>query len=265
MPHPLDPAVSDLIRTVAREVVMPHFRALAPSQISEKTPGDYVTIADKQSEERLTAGLAAIYPQARIIGEEAVAADPALLDNLGSGLAWIVDPIDGTGNYAAGRSPFAIMVALLSDGETQAGWVFDPVKDRMCHASIGGGAFVNGAPIRTADHGRDPPHAALPFKFLAPEVRADIEARAAGRLTSVPMPYCAGEEYARMVAGETDIALFGRMLPWDHAPGSLFLSEAGGRIAHYDGTPYRPGLGGRGLIAAATPELWERARAILVD
>ena len=72
------------------------------------------------------------------------------------GTAWIVDPLDGTGNFAAGRTPFAIMVALAEGGVVQAGWILDPVTRRMCHAALGGGAFIDNRPDRGARHRQRP-------------------------------------------------------------------------------------------------------------
>jgi fructose-1,6-bisphosphatase/inositol monophosphatase family enzyme len=85
--HPLHDAVSTLIRTVATEIVLPRFRNLSAAEISEKSPGDLVTIADKESEIRLSEGLARILPEARIIGEEAYAADPSVMDGINDGSA----------------------------------------------------------------------------------------------------------------------------------------------------------------------------------
>lgn len=262
--HSLDGPVSALLRGVAAEIVMPHFRALSADQISEKSPGDPVTVADRASEERLTEGLLALLPDARVIGEEASAADPSLLDGIERGLAWIVDPIDGTANYTEGITPFAIMVALVADGVTQAGWILDPVNGRLCHATEGGGAFIDGERVQARGSGDRPPRAALALSYLPPEMRADFKVRAAGKLSTVAVPRCAGEQYPRLVLGENDVALYWRMLPWDHAPGALFLIEAGGRIAHFDGAPYRLAAPGRGLIAGATPALWDEARAVLI-
>ena len=261
--HALDTAVSALMVRVGAEIVMPHFRRLRVEDIEEKTPGDPVTIADRAAEDALSEGLARFLPDARVIGEEACAADPRLLDNIASGSAWIVDPIDGTSNYAAGEAPFAIMVALVTDGETQAGWILDPMTGRMCHAALGGGAFVDGARVQSRTTGQEPPVAAIAARYLPDDVRETILGRAAGHLAQVPTPRAAGEQYPRLVLGENDLTLFWRALPWDHAPGALFLTEAGGRIARFDGAPYRIGEDRTGLLAAATPALWGRAAEIL--
>jgi len=137
-------AVATLMRTVAEQAVLPRFGNLAAHEVHEKEPGDPVTIADREAEQLLEAGLSAICPGARVIGEEACAGNPALLDQASDGLVWIVDPIDGTANFSAGNPPFGIMIALLADGETQASWIYDPLSRRLCHAVRGGGAFVDG-------------------------------------------------------------------------------------------------------------------------
>jgi len=261
--HALDTAVSSLIRHVGANIVMPHFQQLAASDIEEKEPGDLVTIADRKAEDALTEGLLRLLPEARVIGEEACAADPSLLDGINRGTAWIVDPIDGTGNYAAGHSPFAIMVALVAEGETQAGWIFDPAIQRMCHAAIGQGAFVDGDRVSARPTGHAPMVAAINARYLPAEVRGTIMERADGHFAQVETPRAAGEQYPRVVLGQNDIALYWRALDWDHAPGALFLTEAGGRIARFDGSPYRIGDNRTGLLAAASPALWDRAADIL--
>lgn len=262
--HNLHAPVAALMRDVAARIVMPRFRQLDAADIHEKEPGDLVTIADRESEAALAAALPGILPGSRVIGEEAVAADPGLVDGIGAGAAWIVDPIDGTGNYAAGTSPFAIMIALAIDGATQAGWILDPVSGRLCHAFAGGGAFIDGEGVRATGSGAAAPIAGITTVSLPPDMRDEIDRRAGTALRVVAIPRCAGEQYPRLVTGVNDIALFWRAHPWDHAPGALFLTEAGGRLARFDGTPYRIDQTGPGLLAAATPALWDEAHRILL-
>ncbi|MGN7999846.1 inositol monophosphatase family protein [Sphingomonas sp. 22176] len=258
-------AVSALMRTVAETVVMPRFRNLAAHEVLEKTPGELVTVADREAEERLTEGLAKIDRDAVIVGEEACAADPALMDQETAVRAWIIDPIDGTANFAAGQSPFGIMIALVEEGVTQAGWIYDPVADRMCHAVLGGGAFIGDAPVRARSSG-----AALPLAAVSKVGQSEEDhAARAGRFEStfelVPLPRCAAENYPRLVLGQNDIAVFRRTLVWDHAPGVLLLTEAGGYVGRWDGSPYRIGDEGVGIVAASTPELGKRATELLFD
>ncbi len=253
-----EPVVA-LMRQVARDVVMPRFRNLAADEIAEKAADDFVTIADKESELRLSEGLSAILPEAGIIGEEACAADPAILDRAGEGLNWIIDPIDGTGNFAAGNPPFGIMVALADAGTTLAGWILDPLTGRLCHALLGGGSHIDGQAVRAKESGGDLPIAALAVYFMTAEERADIQRRAEDAFAVVDIPRCAAEQYPRLVLGQNDVSVFARTLPWDHAAGTLFVNEAGGCCQRLDGTPYVVGDLRRGLLGASSPRLWDQA------
>ncbi len=255
----LNVTVSRLIRSVAAAVVLPRYRNLSASDVVEKSPGEIVTSADREAEERLTAGLDAIGLGARIIGEEACAADPTLLDGIGRGPVWLVDPIDGTANFAAGHGPFGIMVAFAIDGLPQAAWIYDPVTQRMCHATRRRGAFINGVRLHARPVSRPRPIASLATQFMPLAVRADVLAQAAQAFDVVPIPRCAAEHYPRVALGENDIALFQRTLPWDHAAGALFLTEAGGRVSRWDGADYRLGDDRTGLLAATSDRLWDRA------
>ncbi|MGC4252335.1 MAG: inositol monophosphatase family protein [Sphingobium sp.] len=251
--------VAALMRQVARDIVMPRYRNLAAHEISEKAADDFVTIADRESELRLAEGLAAILPEAAIIGEEACAADPAILERAGDGLNWIVDPIDGTGNFASGKPPFGIMIALADAGTTLAGWIFDPLTSRLCHARLGGGSHIDDERVHARESGADLPIAALAVYFMTPEERAGIQSRSTGKFALVDIPRCAAEQYPRLVLGQNDISVFSRTLPWDHAAGTLFLNEAGGCCQRLDGSPYRVGDQRRGLLGASSPRLWDMA------
>jgi fructose-1,6-bisphosphatase/inositol monophosphatase family enzyme len=257
-----DPVVA-LMRQVGRDIVMPRFRNLADDEISEKAANDFVTIADKESELRLAEGLAAILPNAGIIGEEACAADPAILERAGEGLNWIIDPIDGTGNFASGNPPFGIMIALVDGGTTLAGWILDPLTGRLCHAMLGGGSHVDGERVQARESGADLPIAALAVYFMTDEERADIQRRSQASFTLVDIPRCAAEQYPRLVLGQNDVSVFARTLPWDHAAGMLFVNEAGGCCQRLDGTPYVVGDTRRGLMGASSPRLWDKAAATL--
>ncbi|MDI1295183.1 MAG: inositol monophosphatase [bacterium] len=253
-----------LMRDVARDIVLPRYQNLAASEISEKSAADdLVTIADKESELRLAEGLASILPEAGIIGEEACAAAPAILDRAGEGLKWIIDPIDGTGNFAAGKPPFGIMIALADAGVTLAGWIYDPLTGRLCHAVLGGGSHIDGTRIMARESGAPLPIAALAVYFMSPEERADIAHRSQSSFTLVDIPRCAAEQYPRLVLGQNDVSVFARTLPWDHAAGTLFVNEAGGCCQRLDGSPYRVGDLRRGLLGASSPRLWDMAAKTL--
>ena len=259
----LEHAVADLMRQVSAEVILPRYRNLAAHEVVEKAANELVTIADRESEDRLSEGLAKLLPEARIIGEEACAADAALLNGLGDGLVWIIDPIDGTGNFAAGRPPFGVMIALAEGGVAIAGWILDPLTGRLCHAARGRGARVDGERVQARESGAAVPVAGISTLFIDSDQRADLERRAEGRLDIVPIPRCAAEQYPRVAFGVNDLALFNRTLAWDHAAGVLFLNEAGGVAARLDGSRYRVDSDELGLLAAASPAMWEKSARIL--
>lgn len=261
--HILYAPVTKLIQQVATDIVLPRYQNLAAHEVQEKAANDYVTIADRESEAHLHAGLSAILPEAGIIGEEASAAAPHILAGAGTGLHWIIDPIDGTGNFAACKPPFGIMVALVQDGVTLAAWIYDPLTRRMCHAALGTGAFINEERVLARGSGAAYPIAALAVYFMTSEQRADIGRRSADKMTLVDIPRCAAEQYPRLVLGQNDISVFERTLPWDHAAGVLLLNEAGGRVCRTDGSPYIVGDDRAGLLGAATPRLWDAAAEIL--
>ena len=147
-PDGLVDQVSDLVREVARTVVLPRYQRLRATDVHEKGPGDLVTVADQEAEAALTTGLTRLLPGSGVVGEEAVAADPTVLRRLGgTGPVWLVDPVDGTANFAAGHTPFAVMVALLRDGETAAAWILDVVGDRMVVAEAGSGVQIDGVQV----------------------------------------------------------------------------------------------------------------------
>ena len=225
--------VSRLVREVARDVILPRYQHLSAADVHEKGPGDLVTIADQESERALTDGLTRILPGSLVVGEEAVAADPGVLERLGDpGAVWLVDPVDGTANFAAGHTPFAVMVALLRDGEPVAAWILDVVGDRMVVAEAGSGTFVDGVRVRTRT---DAPAAAalqgaVTTRYLPDEMRFEVAQRTGQFGTVTPGRHCAGYEYPAVVTDEQQFTMFWRTLPWDHEPGSLIVREAGGAV-----------------------------------
>lgn len=265
MPSKMDIAVSSLIREVSAAIVMPRYRNLRDGQISEKSPGEVVTIADQEAEDALRHGLRKLDSNARIVGEESASQDPDILNGIDRDAVWIIDPIDGTKNFASGQGPFGIMIAFVVDGVTEGAWLYCPVSDRMCHAARAEGAWINGASVRIrADHDRKPV-AALATQFLRPALRQSVHDAASAHCEIVPIPGCAAEHYPRLVLGTYDITLFQRTLPWDHAPGALFLEEAGGMARRWDKSDYRIGDAGFGLLVAANEALWDKAAAFLFD
>jgi fructose-1,6-bisphosphatase/inositol monophosphatase family enzyme len=260
--------VAGLIREVATTIVLPRFRRLDAEEVRQKSPGDVVTIADQESERALAAGLTRLLPGSEVVGEEAVAADPGVLARVGDrGAVWIVDPLDGTNNFAAGKTPFAVMVALLRGGEPAASWILDVVADRMAVAEAGSGAYIDGVRVktRTDDPGAGAMTGTLARHYFPKDLRAQVNAHAGEFANVTNGHHCAGYENPWVATDEQQFAMFWRILPWDHLPGALFVREAGGVVRHIDGSAYRPTDSERGLLIAPNPDVWETVRSTLFD
>jgi fructose-1,6-bisphosphatase/inositol monophosphatase family enzyme len=255
-PAVLHDTMHALLRDVTQKAILPYYQTLAEDQIEAKEIGDVVTIADKLSEEMLTEGLAKI-ADIPVVGEEAAFADPSVFDRV-TGDCWIVDPLDGTRNFAGGKAPFGILIAMASGGEAHSGWIYDCLTDRFCAAHRGKGAFVNGEKIKARATGGAMPVAAISLIFMDPSRREAVKDAVTAHYRTVDIPYCAAEQYPRLALGQNDVSIFERTLPWDHAAGALWLNEAGGKCARFDGSPYRVDEWERkGLLGAASPALWD--------
>jgi len=255
----VDPeAVARHIAEVAAEEIMPRFGRLAAADIQEKTPGDLVTAADTAAEQRLTPILLDLLPGSLVVGEEATAADPALLDRLkGEAPVWVIDPVDGTLNFAAGIPIFGTMVALIRKGEVLAGWIHDPIRKRTLMAESGGGAHVDGARVSVA-RAADVKRMSGNLSFhTGDRAQAATLGRNADKPASIITLRCAAADYFNLAEGRTHFSLFNRTWPWDHAPGWLIHKEAGGCGRFLDGSPYLPTEIYRRLFLAPDEASWQ--------
>jgi fructose-1,6-bisphosphatase/inositol monophosphatase family enzyme len=264
MPAGLDfSQVADLIRDVAAAELLPRFRNLSKDDIRQKRPNDFVTVADVAAEQRLASGLAKILPGVPVVGEEAVEDDAGLLDLIGrpGRMCWIVDPLDGTANFAAGKATFAIIVALVEDRRTIGGWIFDVPNGRMAIARAGQGVTLDGTPmIGSAPAGA--PDGFVGYKVIK-AFDKQLPAADRKRLGRVSTLRCAGVEYLEILSGRAAFSLYRITKPWDHAAGALMMAEAGGRSLRLDGSPYEPAQPIKsGIISAASQVALAEVRAV---
>ena len=264
--------IAELLRDAARAEIMPRFRRLASGAVRSKTgPLDLVTDADEGAERLIAAGLAARFPGCLVVGEEGAAADPGLLGRLADAdLAFVVDPVDGTANFAGGLPLFGTMAAAVVRGEVVAGWIHDPLGDDTAVALRGEGAWIEApdgheAPLRVAAPaplGRM--LGDLSWTYLPEPLRSRVASRLP-RLAGAVGLRCAAHAYRSAAGGHLHLLLFNRLMPWDHAAGWLLHREAGGYAAGFDGQPYSPLRHGGGLICAPDAASWEEARTTLLD
>jgi fructose-1,6-bisphosphatase/inositol monophosphatase family enzyme len=250
--------VSSLIREVAMAEILPRFQKLTAADISEKKPGQLVTTADLESERILTTQLSDLLPGSVVVGEEGVAAEPERLGLVsGEGPVWVVDPVDGTQNFADGKPIFATMVALLMERRAAASWIYEPVTDRMAVAELGSGVFIEGERLHVA------------ARVALEKMRGRLSGRTAkkldGKVGAVFNERCAAYEYLAVARGAAHFAVFRRLNPWDHAPGELMVREAGGYSRRLDGTDYVASEIDASLILAPDEASWTALRDLVLE
>ena len=251
--------VLTLLREVADEVVNPRFRTLTDDQIAEKNPGDLVTVADREAEVLITAALLAAYPDALVLGEEATAADERLMDRyLAADHAFTVDPVDGTKNFVHGSKDHAMMVAEVRAGEVVRGWIWQPQHETAYVAERGAGAYRDGVRLHRPPVGEDLRGVTSRRRWIG---------RALGALQALELTWvCCGVDYPKLVEGAADYVIYGKGAPWDHAPGSLILAEAGGYVGTSGGDTYHPQRHvPDGLVAAADRETYDLVQGLIAD
>ena len=261
---------ADLLLSVADAEILPWFRHLGTQDVRTKTSAiDFVTVADEAAERVLSVELRKMFPDAVIVGEEAVSADPGILEKL-AGVEFVItiDPVDGTRNFAAGIAVFAVMVAFVVKGEPVASVICDPVVRDWAIASKGEGAW-----LRHRDGSRERlmeaparPIEAMEGCGLWAHMPKELRREFAQRLTrfAANAGYrCAGHEARVVASGQYDFALFHKLTPWDHAPGVILHREAGGYVAHLDGAAYDPLRLRGGLLYAADKDSWLAIREAL--
>lgn len=245
--------VAAIMREIAQDELLSRFQALAKDDVWEKPRGGTVTIADMESERRLKSALCDLVPGSVVLAEEEAEGNPAAVECLkGDAPVWIIDPLDGTKNFAAGKDGFAIIVAYFVQGAVRAGWILEPVTGRIAIAEEGAGAWNNEGPLTAAS--------AAPTEhqtgFLGNRIRRneDVTARF-GNLVNLS---CRGIEYMALASGALHFAHYRSLKAWDHAAGDLIVREAGGHVAGFDSRArYQPADPDyNGLLVAADERSW---------
>jgi fructose-1,6-bisphosphatase/inositol monophosphatase family enzyme len=258
----------DAVRRASRERIMPRFRALRPADVSTKSgPADLVTLADTEAEAQIGAEARAAWPEAVVSGEEAVAAEGgtngaarALMGTADPCV--VIDPVDGTWNFAKGLALFGVLLAVLRRGAPAWGLLYDPVMDDWIEAAPGAparlvtaaGASRELATSREAREDRLTGYMPLGLFPKAARERIVAEFPDFLRITSLR---CACHEYRMVAQGHAEFCLSGPVPhPWDHAAGVLAVEGAGGVARFLDGSPYTAARPEGVLLAAGSEAAW---------
>jgi fructose-1,6-bisphosphatase/inositol monophosphatase family enzyme len=260
--------LATILQEASRREVMPRFRTLGTGDVRQKKSAiDVVTDADEEAERYICAELGRAFPGALLIGEEAMASDPGLLSALpNADLAIVIDPVDGTLNFASDLPLFAVMAAALVRGEVVAAVIHDPNVNDTAMALRGEGAWLEQASgarrdLRVAKPGPlEAMTGMVSWKYFDEPERQSIPG-AFPKFADVSSLRCCGQEYRLAAAGHCHFLLYGRLNPWDHAPGSLLYAEAGGCARLLHDAPYRAGSISNGLLCAPDRHSWQEIRS----
>jgi len=243
--------VLDLMKHAADTAILPRWRSLADNEVQEKKPGDLVTVADTEAEAIITTELHSAFPDAVVLGEEASATDPDLIERFyRAEHSFTVDPVDGTANFVNGSQDFAVMVAELRHGDPVRSWIWQPGHGVAFTAEKGSGAYRNSTRLKTRKIDEDVSawRGVTSRKSLKKEKFEPLS-----RLHSAW--WCCGIDYPNVAMGRADFLVYKHVMPWDHAPGSLILAEVGGQAIRKDGKDYSPAEPVRKWLIAGSSDI----------
>ena len=211
-----------------------------PHQIRHKSVIDLVTEADLAAEELILEILHHKSPGTKILSEESLATYDAIPDEP----VWIVDPLDGTTNFAHNFPWFAVSIALYAEGSSQVGVIYNPIQQELFCATLAGGAWLNDAPIRVSEI------SLLQNALVATGFPYDIRKRSDSILAmlktvlthsqGVRRPGAAALDLAYLACARLDAFWEVGLKPWDAAAGYLLVEEAGGTLSSFSGSPFSP-------------------------
>lgn len=243
-----------LVAERAQQEIMPRF-----NQVSYrfKQDGSLVTAADTSMQAAMIDSLKARWPEYALLGEEMTAEQQQSLLNQGDRGLWVLDPLDGTSNFASGIPIFSVSLALLVDGQVQLGLIYDPVRDECFSAIRGEGAWLNDYELRPDIH-RD--HLS---QCIAQVDLKRLPAHMAMRLAE-QHPYASQRNFGSgaldwcwLAAGRSQLYAHGGQKLWDYLAGHLILQEAGGKVSTFDGEDiFNHSLQPRSVAAAINDELY---------
>ena len=230
--------------------------------VNLKGPIDLVTAVDQAAETAIVECLQRLQPSVPILAEESGA-----IRGTKTGCRFIVDPLDGTTNFAHGFPVFAVSIAYEEGTEVVAGAVLDPVREELFTAEAKAGAYLNGDPIRvsvTSDMQSALLATGFPYSREAMDRALDLFVRIMRRARAVRRAGSAALDLCSVAAGRLDAFWEETLRAWDTAAGEVIVREAGGQVTDFDGNPFRNGgphiAVSNGRLHAALLEILREAR-----
>jgi myo-inositol-1(or 4)-monophosphatase len=216
----------------AARIIKKHLGKISQTNIDLKRKFDYVTQADRESEQKIIEVIRARYPDHKFYAEESIKDGPG-------GYRWLIDPLDGTTNYIHAYPIYSVSIALEHDGEVILGVVYDPTRDEMFIAEKGKGATLNGEPIKVSSI--DDPAMSLvltgfPFRSKKMvDLYLSSFKKIFARVSDIRRDGSAALDFCAIACGRADAFWEIGLSPWDVAAGYLMITEAGGRMTDFFG------------------------------
>lgn len=261
-------AALEIAKQAAREAGAVLLAMKGTAAVHQKSGKDLVTDADLAAQIVVSQALVAAFPDHGFLGEEGSIGIHAAQQsaNEHSAYRWVVDPLDGTTNYAHGLPQYAVSIALLFEGIPVLGVIYDPEADELFSAIEGQGAWLNDRPIITSR--RTEISHALVAAGLSPNLRGDsveirnlvrmlLACQGLRRLGSAALNLC------YVACGRLDGYWGGTLKIWDIAAGVLIVRQAGGIVADFSGDETRALEGA--LIASATMDLQRQLQQVISE
>ncbi len=267
--------ISSIVEEVAANEIMPRFKCLDENEIAWKSKGDPVTQADICTEKILRKALQDIIPGSLVVGEEG---EGKSLGNRDDEYVWLIDPVDGTRNFVHGSDNFCSMIALVRRGQTILSVIHAPARSVTAVAELGSGAYYGGQKLQLA-YAYDDEVSLFKgskvelldqdligqFNFIIiPEAHRDAFCQKLHkRFGKIDRLRCAGLDMVDQARGKRHFSVYKKLWSWDHAPGLLLLTEAGGVHTVLKGcTAYNPLARVYGIVSAVNSKLLHKICAM---
>ena len=278
LPAPLPRAISraqqshvlNIVRRAAKAEILPRFRSLSSIDVSTKAhPEDLVTAADLAAEAMITRALNIAFPDALVVGEEAASQDPTLVKKIADApVAFIVDPVDGTWNFAKGLAVFGVILAVTQFGKPVFGLIYDPVADDWAIADDQTPATMQRpvGPAMALKVSMGKPIDMLSGHVHLHQFKGEHQTKLSALLPTfrhTEALRCSAQEYRMIAQGHTDFLLAATLNPWDHAAGVLICEQAGAHVEMLDGGAYTPAQQEGYLLVAPDRTTWNKLKKVL--
>ena len=263
--------ITSILTDVNDKIILHYFNNLSPNDINTKSASDdFVSIADKKSEDFITNKLFKFLDITKIIGEESAFSNKDnYLSLLNEPLLWVIDPIDGTKNYINGNQNFCSMISLVKDNYPIASFIYKPLEKELIYAFKGYGAFKLNVNTKVSTK-------------LKIEINESSEIIGSGGTKGIPDNFrqsilfnlrtytkrlfigSAGIETVMMATNKIQFIFHGRVTPWDHSPFQLIIKEAGGCVYMAESKEDFNILSNGSILAAANSNIWSEIRDIAI-